>query len=320
MKPSPKETPPSAADTGSPRGAPSLLKTVRHILSDEGAKRHPVSTALRLLTWQAWRRILGRPMAFRTVTGTRLLLLPGASDSLSGFWYYELPDYEELSFTLHLLGPSDLFIDVGANQGGWSLTAAGTGARVIAFEPIPLTFQRLQANLAANATEIRNRVQAMPFAVGESPGKAVFTSTLDAGNHLLRDGEAPPGGCIEVEVGRLDDLLGNESPTLIKIDVEGEELGVLRGGPKVLARSTLSAVIVETFRPHNFALPSLIAVEALLRDAGFQPMQYRPQTRELRPLEKPSDGSQNTIYVRDAQSVLKRLKAERTPAATGAIA
>jgi hypothetical protein len=111
--------------------------------------------------------------------------------------------------------------------------------------------------------------------------------------------------------------LQHENPVVIKIDVEGEELGVLRGALNILAKPSLRAVVMETFRPLHHATPALIASEAILLEHGFIPMAYEPWKRELRPLLKPSDGTQNTIYVRDHPAVLALLKEARPVRAFG---
>lgn len=287
---------------------PSLATIVTRLLDTEAGRRQPVAVLSRLAGWQLWRRGLRRPMTFRTVTGTSLALLPGASDSLSGFWYHQVPDFEELAFALHLLRADDLFVDVGANQGGWSLVAAGRGARVISFEPVPLTRSRLLANIAANPAPVRQRIRVIPLGLSEQAGEVSFTADLDAGNHRVRNQAEPAGNRITVKLARADDILGAENPVLIKIDVEGEELGVLQGGCGILAKPSLSAVVMETFRPHNFTQPALVAAEAILREHDFVPVAYDPWKRELMPLLQPSDGGQNTIYVRDPSGLVARLK------------
>jgi FkbM family methyltransferase len=287
---------------------PSIAKIIKNVYQTESARRHSARVTGRILAWQFWRHVLRRPMHFQTVTGAKLILLPGASDSLSGFWYHQLPDFEELTFMLHLLRPGDLMVDVGANQGGWSLVAAGRGASVIAFEPVPVTRERLLANIAANPSEIRRRVSVFPVGLSDFAGQASFTADLDSGNHLIHGQEEADHQAVTVELQRADDVLRDKNPVVIKIDVEGEELGVLRGGRNILAKPSLRAVVMETFRPSNFAKPKLIASEAILFEHGFIPVAYEPRKRELRPLLKPSDGTQNTIYVRDHSAVLALLK------------
>lgn len=287
---------------------PAFYKILRNIYQGEPARREPLGLTMRFAFWQCWRRLLRRPMSFQTVTGARLILLPGASDSLSGFWYHRMPDFEELAFSLHLLRTEDLFVDVGANQGGWSLTAAGKGARVIAFEPVPVTYERLMANIAANPAPVRNRVRTFRTALGDFSGQAKFTTKFDAGNHRIEDVGSANADSTTVCMERMDQILAEEAPVLIKIDVEGAELSVLRGAGNTLAKPSLLAVILETFRPANFNRPELVAIEALLLGHGFKPTGYDPWTRELHKFTNPSQGSQNTIYVRERATTLSRLR------------
>ncbi len=286
-----------------------ILRTLRE---SEAGRREPFGVMLRLVGWQLWRRVLRRPMLVPTITGTRLRLLPGAADSLSAFWYFGAPDFEELAFTLHLLREDELFVDVGANQGGWSLIAAGRGARVFSFEPVPLTRERLESNLSANPETIRQRVRVFPFGLSDRDEQATFTADLDAANHLVSGQVAPTGRTITVDLVKADDILRAERPVLIKIDVEGEELRVLQGARNILAAPSLQAVVMETFRPFNFTKPALIAAEALLKEQGFLPAAYDPWRRELRFLKESHEGTQNTIYVRDTTEMQQRLRQART--------
>lgn len=288
---------------------PTRLALIKRILDSEAGRRQPASVLLRVARWQWRRHGLRRPMTFATVTGARLALLPGASHSLSGFWYQQLPDFDELVFALHLLRPGDLFVDVGANQGGWTLTMAGHGASVIAFEPVPLTRERLLDNVDRNPAEIRRRIRVLATGLSDQTGQASFTTDLDAGNHHVRDQAGMSQDLITVELARADEILRDTSPVLIKIDVEGEELAVLKGARTILAKPGLVALVMETFRPHNYAQASLIAAECILREHGFRPMAYDPWRRELWPLVKPADGGQNTIYVRDQARVSAHLRA-----------
>jgi FkbM family methyltransferase len=282
------------------------IDLVRRILDSEAGRRQPLRVLSRVAAWQMWRRVLRRPMIFRANTGSRLFLLPGASDSISGFWYQSLPDFEELVFALHLLGEGGLFVDVGANQGGWSLLLAGRGAQVICFEPVAETFGRLQANIAANPSEIRRRIRAVPLGPGEQAMQVRFTAGLDAANHRIRTtGDAKSETTVQLMPA--NEALRGEEPALIKIDVEGEELGVLLGAREILAKECLKAVVMETFRPQNCDQQDFVTAEALLREHGFAPMSYDPWRRELRPLAA-REGGQNTIYVRATPALTARLR------------
>jgi len=246
-------------------------------------------------------------MQFRTVTGTKLRLLPGASDSISSFWYHQIPDFTELAFVLHLLHPGDLFVDVGANQGGWTLVIAGRGAKAVAFEPIPETVTRLRANIAVNS-EVAERIDVRPVGLSDKNGDATFTADLDVGNHLVSNGEEANRKTITIRIERADDALKSIAPKLIKVDIEGAELAFLKGCRETLAKPTLDAVVMETFRPERFSSPALMETEAILREYGFVPMSYNPWNRELTSLLNAFDGGQNTIYARNPEKLRPRLR------------
>ncbi len=129
------------------------------------------------------------------------------------------------------------YVDVGTNRGqllGEALRVAPRGVH-IAFEPIP--------TLADEVVRAFPQVDCRRLALGAEPGVAEFCHfrALDGWSGLRRsplisDDRGDPE-FIEVKVSTLDLELGDVTPTMVKIDVEGAELGVLRGGTEVLARA-----------------------------------------------------------------------------------
>ncbi len=284
-------------------------RVVRSLLISDAGRMARLGLLGRLCAWQIWWRMTRRPMVFTGVTGAKFQLLPRAAGSLSGIWYQQLPDFNEMCFAMHLLRPGELFVDVGANQGGWTLTMAAWGARVAAFEPVPLTNERLRANVALNTNEIGERIQVYGVGLGETTAEVRFSSDLDTGNHQLDSREPSRNGGIQVKLLRMDDILSAEAPVLIKIDVEGSELSVLKGATETLKKPSLLALVIETFRPLNYQRSDLKKIEGLLKENGFLPSSYAPALRSLAPLQGPADGGQNTIYVRAGANVDERLNA-----------
>ncbi len=90
-----------------------------------------------------------------------------------------------MGFLLHFLRPEDLFADVGANVGSYTILACSAiGARGIAFEPIPGTYRRLVENIRLNHVE--DRVRCMNLGVGAREGGIAFASNItDTMNHVL---------------------------------------------------------------------------------------------------------------------------------------
>ena len=149
-----------------------------------------------------------------------------------------------------VLGPGDLFFDVGANIGNHTLVAASRGATVHAFEPAPRVARRLAENLRFNRLE--SAVTVVQAAVGATPGTATLhvAERDDDGAHSLIPGvPARSLQLVEVPVVALDryvEQTGGRVPTVIKIDVEGYEAKVLDGAIEILQGPTPPLVVMET--------------------------------------------------------------------------
>lgn len=148
--------------------------------------------------------------------------------------------------------PGDLVLDVGANIGAHTVflaQAVGPTGAVIAFEPQRLMFQTLCANVALNSLV---NVHCQQAAVGDSPG-VVIVPTLDPTreNNFGGVSVGSRSNGEPVPVVRLDDLHLNRC-RLIKIDVEGMELQVLRGAAKLIEQHA-PALYVENDRKEQSA-------------------------------------------------------------------
>jgi FkbM family methyltransferase len=147
------------------------------------------------------------------------------------------------------LKPGDVVIDVGANVGYYSLAAGravGPSGQVHAFEPNPETYRRLMANVALNPAA---NIRGYPMALADYEGEAVLHVPEDPsrnGHSSLMNQQWDNPQRFRVSVQRLDDVLGGQLTRLdaIKIDAEGAELALLRGG-ETLMRRFQPAVLVE---------------------------------------------------------------------------
>lgn len=225
-------------------------------------------------------------------------------EGLTAYWYLALPDYEELTFLNGFLSSDDVFYDVGSNAGAFSIFAAGCGAQVVAFEPVPDTFRRLQENIKLNS---QATVTAINRAVGSTPGTLRITTGFGTGNHALRSDESVPS--VEVKVVSLNEIVRDHSmPTFLKVDVEGFELEVLKGARMLLESQELQGILLETFRPHNWKNKRLQEIERLLLSHGFSPYAYDVYRNDLVPLNKPDAGENNTFYFRSPDAIVARLR------------
>jgi FkbM family methyltransferase len=152
-----------------------------------------------------------------------------------------------------LLAPGATFVDVGANKGDFSVLAAtlvGDAGRVLAFEPEPENCRWIERTLALNE---RRNVRLFPLALGDRDGEAVLQLSRQSGAHTLVPGL--PGraeGELRVPTRTLDGLLaelGTPRVDVLKLDVEGFELPVLRGASRTLA-SNPALVLLLDLHPH----------------------------------------------------------------------
>jgi FkbM family methyltransferase len=161
------------------------------------------------------------------------------------------PDYnlEELDFLRAHTPAGGVFVDVGANVGTYAMVLArhvGTGGKVIAVEPHPVTHARLAFNRTASGFTQVNLVAA---AAGPTDGELMIeTDGENLGASHIVSGK-PAGHAIRVPSLRLERILGDAGVThvdALKIDVEGFEDRVLTGFFRQAPQSLWpSAVVIE---------------------------------------------------------------------------
>ncbi len=145
----------------------------------------------------------------------------------------------ELNFVSQYLRPGDSAMDIGANVGIFSVVmgaTVGSHGSVYAFEPVAANVLRLEKNLQKNTLD---NVKVFPLALGVSDGEMQLRMAIDPAYASLREVEAGFGNGTDVpiQVRRLDGVwesLGSPSISLVKIDVEGAEMDVLRGAMRFL--------------------------------------------------------------------------------------
>lgn len=262
----------------------------------------PLRAIGRFVRWQTASRLVPGPIQMPFVEGTSLMVRRGMTGA-TGNWYCGLHEPDEMSFVLHALRPGELFADIGANVGSYTVLAGGVvGAEVITAEPLPATFERLTANIRVNALE--QRVEAHCCGLSDRAGQIEFTEGLDTMNRVARPDEDLPTR--KVPVLTLDALCGERRPAIIKIDVEGHELPVLDGARQVLASDAVEAVLMETNGSGERYGVGDDVIIARLRDHGFTPCRYDWRTRSVRPVER---GGSNTIFVRNPAAMEVKCRA-----------
>ncbi len=149
----------------------------------------------------------------------------------------------------------NLFIDVGANIGTYSILFANKGLHGFAFEPVVSNYEALTRNIHLNKFE--DRVTTFPFALGIKEGTAEFTfdpintgaSHLSENSDFLEDVVNPEFENIKIKSFDSIEPTLNIKPddkVFIKIDVEGMEEKVLNGATKFLSKHKNILIVLES--------------------------------------------------------------------------
>lgn len=170
---------------------------------------------------------------------------------------------------------ANVVYDVGASNGAWTWNAAKLlkGAEFHLFEPQ----MESDANYAKNIANVKRYTKATlhPIALGERNGTAhlqLFSSSAAAS--MLKPGilsriksrlrGAPPRGTMKVPLFRLDDYArqkGLPAPDILKMDVQGYELEILKGAEEALQRSSL--VLAECWLQRSYGPKTPLLHEAI---------------------------------------------------------
>ncbi len=212
----------------------------------------------------------------------------------TGNIYVGLHEFFDMMVPLHFLRRGDLFLDVGANVGTYTVLASGVcGARTLAFEPDPITLSHLKRNIEINGLSERARVY--DCALGATSGEVAFTVGLDTVNRIANGGDKRTR---TVRMEKLDEIVSDSQTIMMKVDVEGAELEVLLGAEKLLANPSLKVIELETVAPES---------ARILGSSGFEVACYDPFQRVLA-RKSTTCRSSNSLFIRDWPFVASRLQ------------
>ncbi|MCU0433455.1 MAG: FkbM family methyltransferase [Bacteroidia bacterium] len=232
----------------------------------------------------------GRRVEITPAKGLRMVVETG--NELSAAIYCGSFEWAEREWLKRYLAkdPSTVFFDIGANIGLMSLLAAERVqfiGDVVAFEPVQSTYEKLRHNISLNP-HLKN-IETVRIALSDQNGEQEIYLTgsgRDAWNSLV-----PAEGMQSetIVTARLDELMKDEAlelprPSLMKIDVEGWEIHVLRGATETL-RQYRPVMLIE------FTAANLEAAGAGCRQLadeviahGYTLHEYNPGTRKLQPV------------------------------------
>ena len=154
--------------------------------------------------------------------------------------YANPPDWNEMQAWRNFLREGDLFIDVGANVGTYTVWATDCGADVIAIEPDPDACARLVTNAEMAST----KVTVLNAAAAAERGTVSLTIGFNAMNRIVVEGQHAFEARV-VPAITLDELIGDQHVRGIKIDVEGAERLVLEGVACALREQRIEMIQIE---------------------------------------------------------------------------
>jgi FkbM family methyltransferase len=205
------------------------------------------------------------------------------SDLIQRSIYLGVFEPEESAHVTSYLKRGMTFVDVGANVGYYTLMAAslvGQDGLVIAFEPSPYAFGRLQETIDSNSI---SQVRAICAGLAEQAGEIDLFVPIQSGNYTPTMVPNGGGRAVRVPIETLDDYLRRnaiETVDLMKIDVEGFEPNILMGAKSYLERHKIKALLCEFNEDWlNANKSSGDSLFRLISSFGYKPINPR---RELR--------------------------------------
>ena len=209
---------------------------------------------------------------------------------------------EDEDFLKAYLKPGDVVVDVGANIGNITLTSAalvGNSGKIISIEPHPVIFKYLSGNISLNNF---TNIDIINIAVSDFNGVIYFSNkACDDQNEVVKEGN------LKVNTMTLDEILikSIKSIDLLKIDVEGFELNVLKGASSILDKTKCIYYESEEkhFKKYGYTTGDLID---MLQSVGFKLFKF--EENKLITIRMPyvSVENENLLAIKDISNFLSR--------------
>lgn len=237
-------------------------------------------------------------------------------DSLLSKFIYFTFEETEITFLKRFLKPGDFFFDIGSNIGLFSLHASpiiGNTGRIYAFEPTPVTFERLQNNIVLNNFQ---NIKAENLGLSNSMKPLEFhvsNNGYDAWNSVVRLTQLEDSSVIEIRTNTIDNYLAENNiqhVDLIKIDVEGWELNVLKGAANLISRADSPVLMVEFTETNAFAAGYYCGeLFDYVKSFGYDWYSFDVEKNTLIPQQKKLHYPyENLIAVKDINACYERLE------------
>ena len=160
-----------------------IINIVKYINTHPLARRHRFISYFKFIKWQL-AQFINRRERIVSFTNKTFLAVNKEMTGATGNIYLGLHEFNDMGFLLHFLREGDMFFDIGANIGSYTILASGhCKAKTICFEPIEQTFKTLQKNIDLN--QLHDLAIAKNVGLGESENMLTFTNSMDTVNHVV---------------------------------------------------------------------------------------------------------------------------------------
>lgn len=263
-----------------------------------------------------WRSNAGKISALEIEIQPDVIMAAYIDSELCRLIYMGQYELAERQFVHRFLRAGDIFVDVGANVGLYSLHAAkevGAGGKVYAFEPCSATFTRLADNIQRNNFD---NIEIHQVALSDSEGLLSMATSSDGFDAWNSAGKVTMGANFKdesVPCNTWDNFAATRNlqrrVTMMKVDIEGWESYFLSGARESLNVSEAPVILIELNEEAARASESSVAqVKGQLQDLGYTLYCLAPDGFPLSISEVPI--MNNVVAVKNIEAVSIRL-AER---------
>jgi len=279
------------------------LSIIKFITSHPLNRNNKVKAVFRFLFWQIYSRFFKKKKVFKWIDNSILVAYKSESAVTANF-YTGMSEFYEMGFLMHCLRSDNIFVDIGANSGIYTVLASKViGSKSICIEPIHSAVERIKEHVMIN--QVQNLVTIHNIGLGHKEHEVMFTSNHDCTNHVIPDTNENDQYAISQKIKTLNSLLNLEDEYVLKIDTEGYEFNILKGANKILSHGKILAIIIEVNGSGAKYGITDNDIHTELKKYGYSPIKYDPLAKRISNIENLNDN--NFIYIKDSLRISERV-------------
>ena len=246
-----------------------LFKSLKLIFTHPFNRGRHIHTFLKLVWWKVNQIMFQFPVIYQITPNRKCICYPGSSYG-GLFIYLGMPEYEGNMYVLNNLKPNDTFIDVGACIGDYSLFASSiiTSGHIYAFEPFGKSVKMFEENIRLN--NIKNITIYRGVASDKNGYEYLSIEEESEVNNIAHEKSA--GNRVRIPSITLDRYITVNDinrVAILKIDVEGSEMKVLKGAEESIQKGKIKRILIELNKNNQFFGTSNQKIISWLKDHQY---------------------------------------------------